>query len=124
MASETQDISRILGQIEGRLAEHSARFDHIDTRLDQVNSDMAEGFRQVNADMAEGFRQVNSDMTEGLHQVNSDITEGFRQVKADMTEGFRHGSNRTDRLLLAIFGVGGGIIGALIGLLITLIVRG
>jgi hypothetical protein len=102
MASETQDISRILGQIEGRLAEHSARFDHIDTRLDQVNSDMAEGFRQVNADMAEGFRQVNS----------------------DMTEGFRHGSNRTDRLLLAIFGVGGGIIGALIGLLITLIVRG
>ena len=38
MASETQDISRVLGQIEGRLSEHSRRFDAVDTRFDRMDA--------------------------------------------------------------------------------------
>ena len=38
MASETQDISRILGQIEGRLNEHSRRFDDVDVRFDRMDA--------------------------------------------------------------------------------------
>ena len=38
MASETQDISRVLGQIEGRLNEHSRRFDDVDARFDRMDA--------------------------------------------------------------------------------------
>ena len=38
MASETQDISRVLGQIEGRLNEHSRRFDAVDARFDRMDA--------------------------------------------------------------------------------------
>ncbi len=48
MASETQGISRILGQIEGRLDEHSARLAEHSGRFDRLQTDMAAGFRQVN----------------------------------------------------------------------------
>ncbi len=55
MASETQDISRVLGQIEGRLdeqsarmAEHSSRLDGFSASLDQLRTDMTAGFQQVN----------------------------------------------------------------------------
>ena len=77
MASETQNISRVLGQIEGRLNEQSARLAEHSGRFDRLEADITAGFRQVN--------------------------------------------DRVDRLLLA---VGGGILAVLIGLLITLIVRG
>ena len=38
MASETQDISRVLVQIEGRLNEHSRRFDDVDARFDCMDA--------------------------------------------------------------------------------------
>ncbi len=38
MASETQNISRVLGQIEGRLNEHSRRFDDVDARFDRMDA--------------------------------------------------------------------------------------
>ena len=38
MASETQNISRVLGQIEGRLNEHSRRFDDVDVRFDRMDA--------------------------------------------------------------------------------------
>ena len=80
MASETQNISRVLGQIEGRLNEQSARLAEHSGRFDRLEADITAGFRQVN--------------------------------------------DRVDWLLLAVVAVGGGILAVLIGLLITLIVRG
>ena len=100
MASETQDIARALGQLEGRATEQSSRLDELTTAVRQVNT-VGEGFRQVNTDMGEGFRQVNTDMASGLQQVN----------------------DRIDRLLLTVLAIGGGIIAALVGLIITLILR-
>lgn len=90
MASETQDIARALGQLEGRATEQSSRLDELTTAVRQVNTDMGEGFRQVNTDMASGLQQVN---------------------------------DRIDRLLLTVLAIGGGIIAALVGLIITLILR-
>ena len=93
MASETQDIARALGQIEGRLdeqsarlSEHTARFDRFDARLDQLHSDVG--------------------------VLRTDTTAGFQQV-----------NYRIDRLMLAILAFGGGIIAILIGLLVTLFAR-
>ena len=48
-----------------------------------------------------------------LDQFHADVTSGFQQVNA-----------RIDRLLLAMSGVGGGMLAALVGIIITLLLQG
>ena len=64
-------------------------------------------------DLKIGQQEVNSRLDSGLAEVNRRIDTGLGEV-----------NRRIDRLLLAIIGIGGGIIAALVGLVITLIVRG
>ena len=96
---DTPDTTeRDLGRLEGRVEEQGAR-------LDQLHAEMTAGFQQVNA----SINQTNARMDSGFQQVNARID----QLNA-----------RIDRLLLAMLGVGGGMLAALVGIIITLILRG
>lgn len=86
---------RSLGNIEGRMAEQSAL-------LHQLHADLTSGLQQVNADLTSGLQRVNADLTYGLQQVNG----------------------RIDRLMLAMMAIGGGLVAALVGVIITLIIQG
>ena len=66
------------------------------------------------------LQQMRSDMTTGFDQVNS----RFDQMNAQMNERFDQMSDRIDRLLPAVTAIGGGVIAALVAMLITLIVQG
>ncbi len=48
----------------------------------------------------------------------------LQQMRADLTTGLAAVNARIDRLLLANIALGGGLLGGLIGLIATLIVRG
>ncbi len=48
----------------------------------------------------------------------------LQQMRADLTAGLAAVNARIDRLLLANIALGGGLLGGLIGLIATLIVRG
>ena len=85
--ADTQDLARAIGQLEGRVAEHSVQ-------LHQLRSDMTSGFDQMNM----RFDQMN--------------------VRFDQM------NDRIHRLLLTVIAIGGGVIAALIAMLITLIVQG
>jgi uncharacterized coiled-coil protein SlyX len=81
----------IPGYLEGRIAEQSAFLQELSRRIDS-------GLQAVNQRMDSGLQEVNQRMDSGLQAVN----------------------RRIDRLFLAILGVGGAILAALI----VLIVRG
>jgi uncharacterized coiled-coil protein SlyX len=81
----------IPGYLEGRIAEQSAFLQELSRRIDS-------GLQAVNQRMDSGLQEVNQRMDSGLQEVN----------------------RRIDRLFLAILGVGGAILAALI----VLIVRG
>ena len=85
--ADTQELARAVGQLEGRVAEHSAM-------LQQLRSDITNGFDQVNAH----FDQMNA---------------RFDQM-----------NDRIHRLLLTVIAIGGGVIAALVAMLITLIIQG
>ena len=85
--TDTQDLSRAVGRLEGRVNEHS-------TLLHQLRSDMTGGFEQMNA----RFEQMNA--------------------------RFDHLNDRIHQLMLAVIAIGGGVIAALVALIITLIVQG
>ena len=78
--TDTQDLSRAVGRLEGRVNEHSTL----------------------------------------LHQLRSDMTGGFEQMNAR----FDHLNDRIHQLMLAVIAIGGGVIAALVALIITLIVQG
>jgi hypothetical protein len=59
-----------------------------------------------------------------LHQVRADLTTGLQQVRTDMTTGLQQVNARIDRLMLAMLAIGGGLLVALIGIIVTLIVQG
>ena len=89
--ADTQELARAVGQLEGRVSEHSAM-------LQQLRSDMTTGFDQVNV----RFDQMNAQMNERFDQMN----------------------DRIHRLLLTVIAIGGGVIAALVAMLITLIIQG
>ena len=112
MTTEAETTEGRLGRLEGRAEEQSqainrlhdgvqlltARVDQTNVRIDQLQSDMVAGFQQVNGRVD----QLQSDMNAGFQQLNS----------------------RIDRLSYMIVGVGGGVIAALVGLIVTLVVQG
>jgi hypothetical protein len=53
-----------------------------------------------------------------------DLKAGQQEANRRLDAGLAEVNLRIDRLFLAIIGIGGGIIAALVGLVITLIVRG
>ena len=55
-----------------------------------------------------------------LKQLHADLTSGFQQVNARIDQL----SARIDRLLPAMLGIGGGVLAALVGIIITLLLRG
>ncbi len=76
------------------------------------------------------LHQLRSEMTSGFDQLRSEMTSGFDQLRSEMTSGSEHVNSRIDqlndrifRLMLAVIAVGGGVIAALVALLITLIVQ-
>ena len=85
-------------QLSGRVDQLSARVDQTNVRIDQLQSDMVAGFQQLNGRI------------DGLQ---SDVMAGIQQV-----------NGRIDRMNYMIVGVGGGVIAALVGLIVTLVVQG
>ena len=55
-----------------------------------------------------------------LHQLHAD----HQQLRTDMTAGFQQVNARIDRLMLAMLAIGGGLLVALVGIIVTLIVQG
>ena len=96
---------RDLGKLEGRVEEQG-------TRLDQIHADMTTGFQQVNS----RIDQTNS----RIDQTNARMDAGFQQVNSRIDQL----SARIDRFLLAMLGIGGGMLVALVGIIITLLLRG
>ena len=71
-----------------------------------------------------GHQQLRTDMTAGFQQANADLNTGLQQLRADMTTGLQQVNARIDRLMLAMLAIGGGLLVALIGIIVTLIVQG
>jgi DNA anti-recombination protein RmuC len=115
MASGTDE--RSLGNLEGRMAEQSAL-------LHQIHADMTTGLQQVRADMTTEIQQLRADLNTGLQQVRAESAAGLQQLHAEMTTGFQQVNSRIDRLMLAMLAIGGGLLVALIGIIVTLIVQG
>ena len=90
----TNRLHESVQQLSGRVDQLSARVDQTNVRIDQLQSDMMAGFQQVNG----RFDQVSARM----EQING----------------------RIDRMSYMIVGVGGGVIAALVGLIVTLVVQG
>ena len=108
MTQDTGDRTlddRTLGNLEGRVEELS-------TLVHQLHADMTAGFQQVNGRVD----QLHADTTAGFQQVNGRVDQVNGRV--DRLSG------RLDRLILATWTVGGGMAAALVGVMVTLIVRG
>ena len=99
----------VLDTLEGRVEELSAL-------VHQLHADMTAGFQQVRGEMATGLDRVNG----RVDQVNG----GVDRLHADTTAGFQQVNGRIDRLILATWTIGGGMAEALVGVMVTLIVRG
>ena len=62
-----------------------------------------------------------------LHQLHADLTAGLQQVndRIDQINGrIDQVNGRIERLLLAVLAIGGGLLAALIGIIVALVVRG
>jgi ElaB/YqjD/DUF883 family membrane-anchored ribosome-binding protein len=103
----------IPGYLEGRIAEQSAFLQELSRRIDS-------GLQAVNQRMDSGLQEVNQRMDSGLQAVNQRMDSGLQEVNQRMDSGLQEVNRRIDRLFLAILGVGGAILAALI----VLIVRG
>ena len=68
--------------------------------------------------MAAGFQQVNA----RIDQTNADMAAGFQRVNADMAAEFHRVNDRIDKLVIAVLAVGGGVLAALIGVIVSLVV--
>ena len=55
-----------------------------------------------------------------LHQLHADLTAGLQQVNGRIDQV----NVRIERLLLAVLAIGGGLLAALIGVIVALVVRG
>lgn len=98
------DIGRTLGYLEGRMDEQSALLQQILARMEQFNVRLDQTSARFNEIYAR-FDQVDA---------------RFNQVEAQ----FNRVNDRIDRLYLAAFGTGTGIIVGPIGVAATLIVQG
>ncbi len=107
------ETARTLGYLEGRISEQSAMLQDLKIGQQEINSRLDSGLAEVNRRLDSGLGEVNHRIDTGLGEVNRRLDSGLGEV-----------NRRIDRLLLAIIGIGGGIIAALVGLVITLIVRG
>ena len=130
MTTDAETTEGRLGRLEGRAEEQSqainrlhdsvqlltARVDQTNVRIDQLQSDMVAGFQQVNGRVD----QLQSDMNAGFQQVNGRI-DG---LQSDMMAGIQQVNGRIDRMNYMIVGVGGGVIAALVGLIVTLVLQG
>jgi hypothetical protein len=77
-------------------------------RVDQGFQDVREEIRATNMRVDQGFQDVR----EEIRATNMRVDQGFQDVR----EEIRATNNRIDRLTLAVLGVGGGVIVALISL--------
>jgi uncharacterized coiled-coil DUF342 family protein len=98
MATEPDTTDRTLGYLEGRITEQAAA-------LQDVRQDLAGLRQEVNT----GFQEVRQELKEGIQEVRQEIRNGLQEV-----------NRRIDRMFLATWAIGGGIIAALV----VLIVRG
>ncbi len=108
----TLDIARILGQIEGRMAEQSAQLQgireeiqHTNARIDQSNARLDAGLQQTNARIDAGLQQTNA----RIDQTNARIDQS---------------NARLDKLFLTTLAVGSAVTATLIGVLATMIIQG
>ncbi len=95
MATFEPEPSRTLGYLEGRITEQSKA-------IEALQSDLKTGLQEVNARLDVGLKEVNARLDAGLKEVR----DGQRQ------------------LIIATWSIGGGIIATLIGVVVTLIMRG
>lgn len=98
MATEPDTTARTLGYLEGRITEQAAA-------LQDVRQDLAGLRQEVNT----GFQEVRQELKEGIQEVRQEVRNGLQEV-----------NRRIDRMFLATWAIGGGIIAALV----VLIVRG
>ena len=109
MATEPDTTDRTLGYLEGRITEQAAA-------IQDVRQDVA-GLRQ---DVKTEFREVRQELRTGLQEVRQELKDGLQEVRQEMRDGFQDVTRRIDRMFLATWAIGGGIIAALV----VLIVRG
>ena len=50
------------------------------------------------------------------------MAAGFQRVNADMAAEFHRVNDRIDKLVIAVLAVGGGVLAALIGVIVSLVV--
>lgn len=77
-----------------------------------------EGQESQLQDVKAGMQEVNTRLNNGLQEVNARLDKGLQEVRDELRETNR----RIDRLFYAAITIGGGIIAALIGVIISLIV--
>jgi hypothetical protein len=105
MVTETDD-SR-LGRLEGQIEQLVLGFQDVREEIRATNIRVDQGFQ----DVREEIRATNMRVDQGF-QDNIRVDQGFQDVR----EEIRATNNRIDRLTLAVLGVGGGVIVALISL--------
>jgi type VI protein secretion system component VasF len=92
MVLEPDTTSRTLGYLEGRITEQAAGLQDLRQELAGFRQEVRAEFQEVRA----GLQEVNQRLDQGLQAVNS----------------------RIDRMFLATWAIGGGIIAALVVMII------
>ena len=74
-------------------------------------------------EMREEFREGQREMREEFREGQREMREDFREFRRETREDLRNVNQRIDRLFYTIIGIGGAALAALIGVLITFILR-
>lgn len=107
MTPSEQERPISLGYLAGRIEGQESQL-----------QDVKAGMQEVNTRLNSGLQEVNTRLDNGLQEVNARLDKGLQEVRDELRETNR----RIDRLFYAAITIGGGIIAALIGVIISLIV--
>lgn len=107
MTPPEQERPNNWGYLIGRLEGQEAQMQDLKAQMQRVNDRLDTGLQEVNNRMNERFQEVNTRLDNGMQEVRDEQRETNRRV---------------DRVYHAVITIGGGILVALVGVIISLII--
>ena len=140
MATEPDTTARTLGYLEGRITEQAAAIQDVRHDLAGLRQEVNTGFQEgrqelrdeiqaVRQEMKDGFQELRQEMKEEIQAVRQEMKDGFQELRQEMKDGFQElrqetrdvlqeVNRRIDRMYLATWAIGGGIIASLVVLIV------
>ena len=123
MVTATDDRSDRLASLESDVRNINNRLDTIQDDIREMRVDQQAGMREIQSEI----RQMRTEHQAEMRQMRAEHQEEIREMRAEhqadmrqVTGRFDQVNGRIDRLFWAIIGVGGGVIAALIVLILRM----